>query len=105
MLWVTSNRPNALTKMLTRHVLLRLVGDFAKRSVYNECHKEGAFPPGFADGIVTSMYKKNDRTDPRNDRPITLLNGDYGVRMFWCTDSARGTSAACAPSNRDESRW
>ena len=37
--------------------------------------------PGFADGIVTTMYKKNDRTDPRDYRPITLLNGDYKILM------------------------
>eukprot|EP00966_Prymnesium_polylepis_P187204 4339632-Prymnesium_polylepis.1 len=27
------------------------------------------------------MYKKNDRTDPRNYPPITLLNGDYKILM------------------------
>ena len=37
--------------------------------------------PAVADCIVTTMCKKNDRTYPRNYRPITLLNGDYKILM------------------------
>ena len=34
---------------------------------------------GFSDGYVTQLYKKGTRDDPRNYRPITLLNGDYKI--------------------------
>ena len=49
--------------------------------VINESRKKGVFPPGFSDGIITLLYKKKDRDDPRNYRPITLLNGDYKIMM------------------------
>ena len=47
--------------------------------LFNECHVTGSFPDDFAAGIVTTLYKKKDRTDPRNYRPITLLNCDYKI--------------------------
>ena len=31
------------------------------------------------EGIISVLYKKKARDDPRNYRPITLLNGDYKV--------------------------
>lgn len=34
-------------------------------------------PSRFLDGVVVSLHKQNDRADPSNYRPITLLNGDY----------------------------
>ena len=58
---------------------------FAKRlapilvASYNETHEKGRLPKGFADGIVSIMYKKGSRHDIRNYRPITLLNGDYKI--------------------------
>ena len=30
-------------------------------------------------GIISTLYKKKERDDPRNYRPITLLNGDYKI--------------------------
>ena len=39
----------------------------------------GKLYDGFSDGYVATLYKKGDRTDPHNDRPITLLNGDYKI--------------------------
>ena len=34
-----------------------------------------------SDGLISLLYKKKDRADPRNYRPITLLNGDYKIMM------------------------
>ena len=47
--------------------------------VFNESHAAKAFPEGFSAGIITTLYKKKARDDPRNYRPITLLNGDYKI--------------------------
>ena len=35
------------------------------------------FPGGMRCGTISVLYKKKDRSDPRNYRPITLLNNDY----------------------------
>ena len=45
--------------------------------VYRESKAEGELPDGCSDGLISLLYKKNERNDPRNYRPITLLNGDY----------------------------
>ena len=37
----------------------------------------GQLPPGFHDGVIASIYKAGDRSQPGNYRPITLLNADY----------------------------
>ena len=47
--------------------------------MYNESRTNGVFPQGFSDGIVAILYKKGCRTDIRNYRPITLLNGHYKI--------------------------
>ena len=49
------------------------------RDVYNTSRQDNKLPKGFNEGIVTLIYKKGSRTDVRNYRPITLLNGDYKV--------------------------
>ena len=46
---------------------------------FNEMRSAGSLDEGFSDGYVSTLYKKGDRTDPRNYRPITLLNGDYKI--------------------------
>lgn len=37
----------------------------------------GQLPRGFPDGVISVLYKKGQRSDPANYRPITLLNTDY----------------------------
>jgi len=37
----------------------------------------GDLPAGFHDGLITIVYKRGERSDPANYRPITLLNTDY----------------------------
>jgi hypothetical protein len=47
--------------------------------VFNESRREGALPDSCLEGFISVLYKKNDRDDPRNYRPITLLNADYKI--------------------------
>ena len=47
--------------------------------VINESLKKGSLPKHFLEGDISMLYKKNDREDPRNYRPITLLNTDYKI--------------------------
>ncbi|MDC0525679.1 reverse transcriptase family protein [bacterium] len=50
--------------------------------VYNEAHSTtGSLPPSQKEGIISVLYKKKDRADARNYRPITLLNVDYKILM------------------------
>ena len=49
--------------------------------VFNESHSSGLLPPGCSDGYISLLYKKKDRQDPRNYRPLTLLNADYKLLM------------------------
>eukprot|EP00965_Chrysotila_dentata_P006225 202999-Pleurochrysis_carterae.AAC.3 len=46
---------------------------------YNHLTKKHGLPKGFADGIISILYKKAAREDIRNYRPITLLNTDYKI--------------------------
>ena len=48
---------------------------------YNQAHTGKGLPPQMIQGLITVLYKKKDRNDPRNYRPITLLNGDYKILM------------------------
>ena len=65
--------PNALYKRLST-----VLGPILAK-VFNEARKTGALPPSLKQGLVSILYKKKDREDIRNYRPITLLNGDYKV--------------------------
>ena len=53
-------------------------------AAFNEAKNTGKFIPNFNDGIVAILFKKGERSDIRNYRPITLLNGDYKIltRIF-----------------------
>ena len=49
--------------------------------VYEEGKQRGRLPTTLTEGIISILYKKKERDDPRNYRPITLLNGDYKIMM------------------------
>ena len=67
--------PNKFYKVFSRTLAPILT------KVYNESHTNGRFDDGLSSGIISLLYKKKDRDDPRNYRPITLLNGDYKILM------------------------
>lgn len=53
-----------------------------------------ATPLGFSHGAISVLFKKGDRADPANYRPITLLNVDYRLlakvlsnRLLPCLDA------------------
>ena len=48
-------------------------------AMMNEIHEQGSLSNCIKDGTITILYKKKDRDDIRNYRPITLLNGDYKI--------------------------
>ena len=47
--------------------------------VLNFCHQDGFLAKFQRRGLITLTFKKGDRLDPRNWRPITLLNLDYKI--------------------------
>lgn len=72
----------------TRKIVIRTPGkaprassfDYIKviTSVFNDIEKYGVLPgSSFADGWICPLYKKKDKRDIANYRPITLLNTDY----------------------------
>ncbi|KAK3519614.1 hypothetical protein QTP86_020693, partial [Hemibagrus guttatus] len=48
-------------------------------AVYREAVRCGALPPSALVGYLTLLYKKGDRTELANWRPITLLTVDYKI--------------------------
>ena len=51
-------------------------------NVYNESKEvHHKLPETLRQGIISVLYKKKERDDPRNYRPITLLNNDYKILM------------------------
>ena len=48
-------------------------------AVLNSCFRSGSLALSQRRGIITLSFKKGDRLDPRNWRPITLLNVDYKI--------------------------
>ena len=65
--------PNTLYKTFAK-----LLAPFLTK-VLNEGRKGGRLPATMLQGITSVLYKKKDPTDPRNYRPITLLNNDYKI--------------------------
>ena len=50
----------------------------------NSCYLSGVMSLTQSRGLISLIFKKGDRLDPRNWRPITLLNVDYklAARVF-----------------------
>ena len=46
-------------------------------TVLNSCFLSGSRSLSQRRGVVTLAFKKGDRLDPRNWRPVSLLNVDY----------------------------
>ncbi|PFX12148.1 Transposon TX1 uncharacterized 149 kDa protein [Stylophora pistillata] len=46
-------------------------------AVLNECFSSGSLSLSQRRGVITLSFKKGDRLDPKNWRPISLLNMDY----------------------------
>ena len=49
--------------------------------VFNEALDRGTLPDSLLEGLISILYKKKARNDPRNYRPIALLNCDYKILM------------------------
>ena len=47
--------------------------------VINQSYSVGYLSPSQRTGILSLMYKKDDKNDLKNWRPITLLNVDYKI--------------------------
>ena len=47
--------------------------------VYTAMGQLGQVPAGLLDGVISIIYKKGQRSDPANYRPITVLNTDYRI--------------------------
>ena len=62
-------------------VYKRMSSIFAEKftDMMNESRKTKKLPKHFKEGDISMLYKKGDRDDPRNYRPITLLNTDYKI--------------------------
>ena len=51
-------------------------------ALLKEAHAKGKLPSHFLEGDIAMLYKKNEREDTRNYRPITLLNTDYKLSLI-----------------------
>ena len=67
--------PNKFYKVFSRVVAPILA------AVFNKAREAGSLHPRILEGQISVLYKKKKRDDPRNYRPITLLNGDYKIMM------------------------
>ena len=47
--------------------------------VYNKCFQKGELPLSMRKSVITLIFKKGDRTDISNYRPISLTNTDYRI--------------------------
>ena len=45
----------------------------------NFCYEAGILAKSQRRGLITLTFKKGDRLDPRNWRPITFVNVDYKI--------------------------
>ena len=47
--------------------------------VFNASFSSGHLPPSLRRALINLLFKKGDRLDPKNWRPISLLNSDYKI--------------------------
>ena len=47
--------------------------------VFNASFSSGHLPPSMRRALITLVFKKGDHLDPKNLRPISLLNSDYKI--------------------------
>ena len=47
--------------------------------VLNSCYRSGRLSPSQRSGVISLSFKKGDRLDPKNWRPISLLGFDYKI--------------------------
>ena len=70
--------PNRLPNEVYKRLSSVLAGPFSE--MINESRTSKRLPSHFLEGDISMLYKhKGQRDDPRNYRPITLLNSDYKI--------------------------
>jgi hypothetical protein len=76
-------------------------------AVYNDCLARGALSFSQRTGLISPLYKKNDRLDVKNWRPISLLCTDYKIlskvltnRLKTILSSVISESQACGVPGR-----
>eukprot|EP00965_Chrysotila_dentata_P237511 6201950-Pleurochrysis_carterae.AAC.1 len=47
--------------------------------IFKHIHSNTRLPQGFANALISILYKKGTRDDIRNYRPVTLLSSDYKI--------------------------
>lgn len=78
----TSPGPDGITYEFYRHFqeqLIRPLTVLMNIMMFEQGEKAFIRPEGWAEGMITLLYKKGDRTDIKNYRPISLLNTDYKI--------------------------
>ena len=65
--------PNGVYRVLSKFFAPLL------HKVFKEARRKGQLPTSMLEGDITLLFKKNDRTDVRNYRPLTMLNTDYKI--------------------------
>ena len=83
--------PDGIPTELYRHFRTQLAPVLA--DLYTAAWAQDSLPAGFLDGVISVIYKKGDKSNPSNYRPITLLNTDYRLlsrllsdRLLPCLD-------------------
>ena len=51
-----------------------IFGDFGGAKNYNECLDKCFFPDELKFGVAVPVYKKNDKKDKNNYRPVSILS-------------------------------
>lgn len=90
--------PDALPNEFYKWFAGTLAGTLTK--VLNEAFDNESLPECLKTGNISLLYKKKDRRDMRNYRPITLLNSDYKVlTRILCWRMKRVMHEIVSPEN------